>query len=134
MVKQSGEILNGLWILTSRKLSDSRARSIVSGLRNDEDDESIYNGRTSFVSEYSAGTQGGQTGQDWDQMQVTVREHARSSSRGSYSSFALKSKREASQSKSRPETKVRVYELFVNSLPRISFHRSSMALRLKLDD
>lgn len=78
--------------------------SIVSGLRNDEDDEeSIYNGRTSFASEYSTGTQGGQ---EWDNMQVTVKEQARSNSRGSYSSFALKSKKQAAQGKSRPETKV----------------------------
>ncbi|KXN82570.1 hypothetical protein AN958_02421, partial [Leucoagaricus sp. SymC.cos] len=77
--------------------------SIVSGLRSDDDEESIYNGRASFASEYSTGTQGGQ---EWDNMQVTVREHTRSSSRGSYSSFALKSKKQGAQGKSRPETKV----------------------------
>lgn len=78
-------------------------RSIVSGLRSDEDEESIYNGRASFSSEYSAGGHGGQ---EWDNMQVSVKEHTRSSSRGSYSSFALKSKKQAVQNKSRPETKV----------------------------
>ncbi|KAF9452258.1 hypothetical protein P691DRAFT_247870 [Macrolepiota fuliginosa MF-IS2] len=77
--------------------------SIVSGLRSDEDEESIYTGRASFASEYSAGTQGGQ---DWDNMQITVKEHARSNSKGSYSSFALKNKKQPAQGKSRPETKV----------------------------
>lgn len=75
----------------------------MSGLRSDEDEESIYTGRASFASEYSAGAQ---VGQDWDNMQVTVKEHTRSGSRGSYSSFALKNKKQSAQSKNRPETKV----------------------------
>lgn len=81
-------------------------RSIVSGLRSDEDEESLYAGRTSFSSEYSAGAP---SGPEWENMQVTVKEHARTSSKGSYSSFALKNKKQATQSKNRPETKVCIY-------------------------
>lgn len=39
-------------------------------------------------------------------MQVSVKEQARSNSRGSYSSSALKNRKQIAQSKSRPETKV----------------------------
>jgi len=79
------------------------SRSIVSGLRSEEDEESIYNGRTSFSSEYSTGTQGDR---EWENVQVSVKEQTRSNSRGSFSSSALKSRKQTAQSKSRPETKV----------------------------
>jgi serine/arginine repetitive matrix protein 2 len=71
----------------------------VNGLR-DGDDESIYSGRTSFASEYSTrepGTEG---------LQV-VKDHARSGSKGSVSSFVSKKKPSPQQGKIRPETKVR---------------------------
>ncbi|KAF8188401.1 hypothetical protein BJ912DRAFT_401756 [Pholiota molesta] len=72
--------------------------NIVNGLR-DGDDESIYSGRTSFASEYSTrepGTEG---------LQV-VKDHARSGSKGSVSSFISKKKPSPQQGKIRPETKV----------------------------
>jgi len=68
--------------------------SIVNGLRDDEE-ESVYNGRQSFTSEYSG--EGG--------VQVFFKEqghgHGRSGSKGSMSSFASRKK-----SGKRPETKV----------------------------
>ncbi|KAG6874077.1 hypothetical protein C0995_006934 [Termitomyces sp. Mi166 len=69
--------------------------NIVNGLREETDDESLYTRRTSFTSEY--GARGG------DGLQVFVKEHGRSGSRGSTSSFLS---RKRSQGKSRPETKV----------------------------
>jgi len=66
--------------------------SIVNGLR-DTDDESIYNGRTSFASEYS-GNDGGS---------ILMKDHSRSGSRGSAPSFV--SKKKPQQGKG-PETKV----------------------------
>ncbi|KAG6885134.1 hypothetical protein C0993_005600 [Termitomyces sp. T159_Od127] len=71
--------------------------NIVNGLREEDDDESVYTHRTSFTSEYGArGTNG-------DGLQVFVKEHGRSGSRGSTSSFLS---RKRSQGKARPETKV----------------------------
>ncbi|KAF8162952.1 hypothetical protein B0H34DRAFT_672070 [Crassisporium funariophilum] len=69
--------------------------SIVNGLR-DGDDESIYTGRTSFASEYS------QPGNDG--VQAFVKEHGRSGSKGSTTSFV--SRKKSQQGKARPETKV----------------------------
>ncbi|KAG2041773.1 hypothetical protein BDR03DRAFT_1073490 [Suillus americanus] len=69
--------------------------SIVNGLR-DDDLESVYASRTSLASEYSLrdNTEG---------LQVFVKEHGRSTSKGSGSSFL--SRKKPSQSKNRPETK-----------------------------
>lgn len=70
----------------------------MNGLREEDDDESVYTRRTSFASEYGArGTNG-------EGLQVFVKEHGRSGSRGSTSSSFLSRKR--GQGKSRPETKV----------------------------
>jgi serine/arginine repetitive matrix protein 2 len=68
----------------------------VNGLR-DDDLESVYASRTSLTSEYSMrdNTEG---------LQVFVKEHGRSTSKGSGSSFL--SRKKPSQSKNRPETKV----------------------------
>ncbi|KIJ68939.1 hypothetical protein HYDPIDRAFT_105474 [Hydnomerulius pinastri MD-312] len=70
--------------------------SIVNGLR-DDDIESLYANRTSLGSEYS-------TRENGDGLQIFVKEHARSTSKGSNSSFL--SRKKTSQSKNRPETKV----------------------------
>ncbi|PPQ81221.1 hypothetical protein CVT25_015744 [Psilocybe cyanescens] len=70
--------------------------NIVNGLR-DGDDESIYSGRTSFASEYSSREPGN------DGLQAFMKEHARSGSKGSVSSFVSKKK---PQGKNRPETNV----------------------------
>ncbi|KAF8631450.1 hypothetical protein AX17_005127 [Amanita inopinata Kibby_2008] len=71
--------------------------SIVNGLR-DEYDESVYGGRTSFVSEYS--TREGNA----DDVEVYVKEHRRTGSKSSASSYV--SRRRLMQGKARPETKV----------------------------
>ncbi|KAF8911121.1 hypothetical protein CPB84DRAFT_1763367 [Gymnopilus junonius] len=71
--------------------------NIVNGLR-DADDESIYSGRTSFGSEYSSREPGN------DGLQSFLKEHARSGSKGSVTSFA--SKKKPQQGKIRPETKI----------------------------
>ncbi|KAH9483993.1 hypothetical protein JR316_0003471 [Psilocybe cubensis] len=70
--------------------------NIVNGLR-DGDDESIYSGRASFASEYSTREPGN------DGLQAFMKEHARSGSKGSISSFVSKKK---PQGKNRPETNV----------------------------
>ncbi|KAF9218306.1 hypothetical protein BS17DRAFT_762556 [Gyrodon lividus] len=70
--------------------------SIVNGLR-DDDIESSYASRTSLGSNYS-------TRENGDGMQISVKEHARSTSKGSNSSFL--SRKKPSQRKNRPETKV----------------------------
>ncbi|KAG5652341.1 hypothetical protein H0H81_005362 [Sphagnurus paluster] len=72
--------------------------NIVNGLREDDDDDaSIYTKRTSYASEYSPrGTNDGG-------LQIFVKEHGRSSSKGSGSSFISRKK---PQGKLRPETKV----------------------------
>ncbi|KAG1754462.1 hypothetical protein EDB19DRAFT_1844377 [Suillus lakei] len=69
--------------------------SIVNGLR-DDDLESVYASRTSLASEYSLrdNTEG---------LQVFVKEHGRSTSKSSGSSYL--SRKKPSQSKNRPETK-----------------------------
>jgi len=73
--------------------------SIVNGLRDDEE-ESVYTGRVSrasFASEYSA-RENGEGG-----LQVFVKEHERSGSKGSNSSLSRKRPLHGQQ---RPETKV----------------------------
>lgn len=72
-------------------------RNVVNGLR-DDDEESLYTGRTSFGSEYSQDNS--------SSMQVFVKEHGRSSSKGSQASFM--SRKKLNGGKSRPETKVRI--------------------------
>ena len=70
-------------------------RSIVNGLR-DDDEESFYGNRTSFVSEYSVRDDG---------VQMFFKEHGRTGSKDSQSSFL--SRKRPSQAQKRPETKVR---------------------------
>ncbi|KAG6831191.1 hypothetical protein H0H92_012331 [Tricholoma furcatifolium] len=73
--------------------------NIVNGLREEEDDESVYTRRTSFASEY------GPRGTNGEGLQVFVKEHGhgRSGSKGSTSSFLS---RKRGQGLPRPETKV----------------------------
>lgn len=70
--------------------------SIVNGLR-DEDTESVYASRASFASEYS-------TRDNAEGVQVFVKGHSKSASKGSNSSFL--SRKRLSQGKDRPDTKV----------------------------
>jgi len=70
--------------------------SIVNGLR-DDDLESAYASRTSLSSEYSSRDNN-------EGLQVFVKDHGRSTSKGSSSSFL--SRKKPSQNKSRPDTKV----------------------------
>jgi len=70
--------------------------SIVNGLR-DDDEESFYGDRTSFVSDYSV--------MDNEGVKVFFKEHERKSSKGSNSSF-LSRKKPSSKANSRPETKM----------------------------
>jgi len=78
----------------------------VNGLR-DDDAESAYASRTSLTSEYSLRD-------NPEGLQVFVKEHGRSTSKGSSSSFL--SRKKPSQSKSRPETKVRALRRSSNVL------------------
>ena len=71
-------------------------RSIVNGLR-DDDDESVYGNRASFVSEYSL--------RDNEGVQVFFKEHGRKGSKDSQASF-LSRKKPTTQGSKRPETKV----------------------------
>ena len=73
------------------------SRSIVNGLRGD-DNESFYGDRASFASEYSL-----RDGPN-DGVQLHFKEHARSGSKGSMSSFVSSKKQGMGN---RPETKVR---------------------------
>lgn len=75
----------------------SYSRSIVNGLR-DDDAESMYASRNSFGSDYSA------PHQTVEGAQVLFKEHARTSSKGSSSSFL--SRKKSPTGKNRPETKV----------------------------
>jgi len=70
--------------------------SIVNGLR-DDDDESVYGNRASFVSEYSV--------RDNEGVQVFFKEHGRKGSKDSQASF-LSRKKPTTQGSKRPETKV----------------------------
>jgi len=72
-----------------------RDRSIVNGLR-DEDDESYYGNRASFVSEYSVRDEG---------VQLFFKDHGRTGSKDSQSSFL--SRKKATLAQKRPDTKVR---------------------------
>ncbi|KAI0253857.1 hypothetical protein BJV78DRAFT_134414 [Lactifluus subvellereus] len=69
--------------------------SIVNGLR-DDDEESFYGNRASFVSEYSL--------RDNEGVQVFFKEHGRTGSKDSQASFL--SRRKTPQGPKRPETKV----------------------------
>ncbi|KAF8121916.1 hypothetical protein EV363DRAFT_1361699 [Boletus edulis] len=69
---------------------------IVNGLR-DDDVDSLYVGRTSMGSDHS-------TRENGDGVQLHVKEHAKSTSKGSSSS--INSRKRTSQGKYRPETKV----------------------------
>lgn len=69
--------------------------SIVNGLR-DDDEESFYGNRASFVSEYSL--------RDNEGVQVFFKEHGRKGSKDSQASFL--SRKKTTQSSKRPETKV----------------------------
>jgi hypothetical protein len=75
--------------------NSSRYRSIVNGLR-DDDEESFYGNRASFVSEYSL--------RDNDGVQVFFKEHGRTGSKDSQASFL--SRKKTPQGPKRPETKV----------------------------
>jgi hypothetical protein len=70
--------------------------SIVNGLR-DDDEESVYGNRASFVSEYSL--------RDNEGVQVFFKEHGRKGSKDSQASFLSRNKKTAQGAK-RPETKV----------------------------
>jgi len=72
--------------------------SIVNGLR-DDDAESFYGNRASFASEYSLKESNSEG------VQVYFKDHGRSSSKGSASSF-ISRKKQPAQSVNRPETKV----------------------------
>ena len=104
-------------------------RSIVNGLRGD-DNESFYGDRASFASEYSL-----RDGPN-DGVQLHFKEHGRSGSKGSMSSFVSSKKQGAGN---RPETKVRRLPILCRHEGRsdgrrlgCSF-RCSSAVRHKLD-
>ena len=80
------------------------SRSIVNGLRGD-DNESFYGDRASFASEYSL-RDGPNEG-----VQLHFKEHARSGSKGSMSSF-MSSRKQGTAN--RPETKVRRLPVMCN--------------------
>lgn len=71
--------------------------SIVNGLR-DDDIDSIYASRSSFASDYTPQEHG------TNSVQVLFKEHHRTSSKGSTSSFLSRMK--SSNGKNRPETKI----------------------------
>lgn len=84
-------------VLASFSHAAALDRKIVNGLR-DDDDESIYSlGRNSVASDYS-------THESGENMQVFVKEHVRTGSKGSQASMA--SRKKVSGGKPRPETKV----------------------------
>jgi hypothetical protein len=76
---------------------NSHDRSIVNGLR-DDDEESYHWNRASFVSEHSVRDEG---------VQVFFREHGRTGSKDSQSSFLSRRSRKAAQGEKHPDTKVR---------------------------
>lgn len=78
-------------------LSFKTIRSIVNGLR-DDDAESLYMNRASFVSDYSYRDPG-------EGVQLFIKEHARKGSKDSTSSF-LSRRKTQQQAPRRPETKV----------------------------
>jgi serine/arginine repetitive matrix protein 2 len=110
------ELANGqtIWSVTCcsfRNHPDQPYRSIVNGLR-DDDEESVYTGRASrasFASEYSTreNSEGG--------LQVFVKEHGRTGSKGSNASFL--SRKRTLQGQQRPETKVSAQYTII--LPRL---------------
>ncbi|KAI0948569.1 hypothetical protein AcW1_005414 [Taiwanofungus camphoratus] len=87
--------------------------SIVNGLR-DDDGESFYGDRTSFVSEYSTKESNS------DGLKLFFKGHERKSSKGSTTSFSLRKRQQHSKGTNRPETKARdifltvdIYSLFL---------------------
>jgi serine/arginine repetitive matrix protein 2 len=80
------------------KLPYDNRRSIVNGLR-DDDEESFYGNRASFVSEYSLRDEG---------VQVFFKEHGRTGSKDSQSSSFLSRKKATQASSKRPDTKVKL--------------------------
>lgn len=112
--------------LNGTELSHDNCRSIVNGLR-DDDEESFYGNRASFVSEYSLRDEG---------VQVFFKEHGRTGSKDSQSSSFLSRKKATQASSKRPETKVKLgiqmdqgsVASFYTFLTRL-FARSSSARR-----
>lgn len=98
------ELANGetIWCAPLALYSDNifniSPRSIVNGLR-DDDVESLYASRSSFASDYSPAEPGA------NGVQVLFKEHNRTGSKGSTSSFL--SRKKSNTGKNRPETKVR---------------------------
>lgn len=93
----------------------------MNGLRED-DLESAYASRTSLASEYSLRD-------NPEGLQVFVKEHGKSTSKGSSSSFL--SRKKPSQSKSRPETKVNAlanHQMYLSLMPGQVFYRSVLRL------
>jgi hypothetical protein len=80
------------------ELPYDNCRSIVNGLR-DDDEESSYGNRASFVSEYSLRDEG---------VQVFFKEHGRTGSKDSQSSSFLSRKKATQASSKRPDTKVKL--------------------------
>jgi serine/arginine repetitive matrix protein 2 len=97
----------------------------VNGLR-DDDDESFYGSRASFVSEYSFRDEG---------MQVFFKEHGRKGSKDSQSSFLSRKKATAAQAQKRPETRVHLIFKFERIRVALIFPlvdpRSSSVRRLR---
>lgn len=85
----------------------------MNGLR-DDDGESFYGDRTSFVSEYSTKESNS------DGLKLFFKGHERKSSKGSTTSFSLRKRQQHSKGTNRPETKARdifltvdIYSLFL---------------------
>jgi hypothetical protein len=113
--------LYGSWSspLSRWRLIDQDAhRSIVNGLR-DDDAESFYGNRTSFLSEYSMRETGN------DGVQVFFKEHSRKVSKDSGDSYV--SRRKTQQSPKRPETKVKISNHFITNNLNFVFLRCSSA-------
>jgi hypothetical protein len=97
MVTLFGKCPVAVDVLASFSHAAALDRKIVNGLR-DDDNDSIYSlGRNSIASDYS-------THESGENMQVFVKEHVRTGSKGSQASIA--SRKKVSGGKPRPETKV----------------------------
>lgn len=86
--------------------ADVYKRSIVNGLR-DDDGESFYGDRASFVSEYSQHDSSG------DGLKLFFKGHEKKSSKGSNASIPTRNKSLHSSGAVRPETKVVSYTRIV---------------------
>lgn len=73
----------------------------MNGLR-DDDAESFYGNRASFASEYSLKESNNEG------VQVYFKDHGRSGSKGSVSSFLSRKKQQSAPANNRPETKVSI--------------------------